>query len=164
MHSQALVEIMRMALLAHLHEHRGNVRRAAEALMIGKTTLYRKIKELGIRKEEWEGPNGSFMLPYWWRQKTTRERAADSNGRSPSVVEVKPPAKKPPRTKETGLLFPLIVATSLFAGTLSGGSGFSRAWKNHSTLQWHMNAPEPYKGTQRRITAAAASRVVERSV
>jgi DNA-binding NtrC family response regulator len=43
-----LAEVERKAILDTLHQLRGNKQMAAQMLGIGKTTLYRKLKEYGI--------------------------------------------------------------------------------------------------------------------
>ena len=49
---KALIETIRVALIDALRYHGGSVNLAAGELMIGRVTLYRKIKELEI--QEWE--------------------------------------------------------------------------------------------------------------
>jgi transcriptional regulator of acetoin/glycerol metabolism len=48
---QTLVEAEKSAILAATQAAQGNLTRAAQALGISRTTLWRKIKELGISVE-----------------------------------------------------------------------------------------------------------------
>lgn len=57
---RAMVEVVRDAIVQALRENHGDRRKAAEALMIGRTTLYRKIKDLAIEPRE-------YLPPEKWR-------------------------------------------------------------------------------------------------
>lgn len=50
-----LAEAERMAIVSAMRYCMGNKEGAAWKLGIGKSTLYRKIRELEIREEEWAG-------------------------------------------------------------------------------------------------------------
>lgn len=50
--TRALVEVIREAIVVALAEANGNLAHAASTLMIGRTTLYRKIKDLEIKEGE----------------------------------------------------------------------------------------------------------------
>jgi DNA-binding NtrC family response regulator len=48
-----LVEAKRRAIVDGLRATDGNMKQAAQLLMVGRTTLYRKVAELDIRQAEW---------------------------------------------------------------------------------------------------------------
>lgn len=50
--AKALVEVIREAIVEALVHSRGNISEAADILMIGRTTLYRKMKDLEITQAE----------------------------------------------------------------------------------------------------------------
>lgn len=52
----ALVDTVRAAIVAALRAANGNRALAARRLMIGRTTLYRKIRDLDIRPHEYLDP------------------------------------------------------------------------------------------------------------
>ena len=51
-----LIEAKRWAIVEGLRAAKGDMTEAARLLMVGRTTLYRKVAELEIRKTEWRSP------------------------------------------------------------------------------------------------------------
>jgi transcriptional regulator of acetoin/glycerol metabolism len=58
-----LTEAKRRAIIRGLRAARGNVAEAARLLMVGRTTLYRKIAELEIQPHEWGSSAQSDAVP-----------------------------------------------------------------------------------------------------
>jgi len=58
-----LTEAKRRAIVVALRAARGNMCEAADLLLIGRTTLYRKVVELEIQPAEWGGKGAGSTRP-----------------------------------------------------------------------------------------------------
>lgn len=67
---RAMVEVVRDAIVQALREHRGDKGKAAEALMVGRTTIYRKIRDLNIRPHE-------YLPPEKWPAAALKAKSAE---------------------------------------------------------------------------------------